>query len=510
MWLIGLKLPAAPQSGISAPLRQAAGNALAIAVQGEILNFLKFKTYICKWLPAVALDMESPCPGDQTRSAGEGPRHAAMLKKRLSDMYWGWWTVITCALITSYGSGTFHYGFSVFVHPIVHELGWSMALVSGAFSLYRLESGVAAPLAGYLVDRMGAKKVITLGAILMGAGYICLSQTRTILPFYLACLIISIGFGFSTGQVIGTTVISKWFIKKRGKALGLYFSIAGSSGLLVPILSQLIFLFGWRTTLLILGPLTWLAVLPLASRLKHKPEAYGLLPDGDVSVDDPGIPESASAQGPEDFSFSFLGAARTPSFWLLAICLSLFQMTMSSVFVHLVPYLIATGFDARLAAVVVTCVTVASVFGRGGFGWLSDLISKKMLLMAGFLMQFVSILALMSVQKNESAVYVIFFVLAFGFSYGSIIVLRPALVAEFYGREKFGTIWGSLQGISLFGGIAGPVVLGLIYDHRKSYHLGLVFISLINIVAFFLILLLRPPNSKTGKKQTDGRQGAKQ
>jgi len=407
---------------------------------------------------------------------------------------------VTCALITSYGSGTFHYGFSVFVHPIVNELGWSMALVSGAFSLYRLESGVAAPLAGYLVDRMGAKKVITMGAILMGSGYICLSQVKTILPFYLSCLIISIGFGFSTGQVIGTALISKWFIRKRGKALGMYFSITGLSGLLVPVLSQLIYLFGWRRTLLILGPLTWLVVLPLASCLKHKPEEHGLLPDGDLSVNDQNLPGRASSQGVRDSGFSFFEAARTPSYWLLAVCLSLFQMTMSSVFVHLVPYLITGGFEARLAAGVITGVTAASVIGRGGIGWLSDLISKKMLLMGCFLMQSVSILILMCVQKNESGIYVILFTLAFGCSYGSIIVLRPALVAELYGREKFGTIWGSLQGISLFGGIAGPVVLGLIYDLQKSYRLGLIFLSLVNVLAFFLIILLRPP----GLKKHDG------
>jgi len=420
-----------------------------------------------------------------------------MLKNNLPNLYYGWWTVIICALITSYGAGTFHYGFSVFVHPIVNELGWSMALVSGAFSLYRLESGVAAPLAGYLVDRIGAKKVISLGAALMGTGYICLSQVNTILPFYLSCLIISIGFGLSTGQVIGTTLISKWFVRKRGKALGLYFSIAGLSGFLVPVLSQLIHLFGWRSTLVILGPLTLLVVLPLALCLKHKPEEHGLLPDGDLAANDQNVSHTASGQGGGDVGFSFFEAARTPAYWLLAVCLSLFQMTMSSVFVHLVPYLITIGFEARLAAVVVTCVTAASVLGRGGFGWLSDLTSKKMLLMLCFMLQAVSILALMFAQNNEPGIYVILFTLAFGCSYGSIIVLRPALVAEFYGREKFGTIWGSLQGISLFGGIAGPVVLGLIYDLQKRYSPGLIFLSLINIFALFLLIFLRPPGSMT-------------
>ena len=138
-----------------------------------------------------------------------------MLKKTLQNVYPGWWMALTCALISFYGLGTFHYGFSVFVHPIVTELGWSMALVSGAFSLYRLESGVAAPLAGYLLDKIGPKKVVALGALLMGSGYMFLSQVRSILPFYLSFLIISTGFGFSTSSIIGSAMISKWFIRNR-------------------------------------------------------------------------------------------------------------------------------------------------------------------------------------------------------------------------------------------------------------------------------------------------------
>ena len=90
-------------------------------------------------------------------------------------VFWGWWIVVVCSSISLYGAGVFHYGFGVLVKPIVSELGWSMALASGAFSLYRLESGALAPLAGFLVDRIGPRRVVTLGAILMGTGYICLS-----------------------------------------------------------------------------------------------------------------------------------------------------------------------------------------------------------------------------------------------------------------------------------------------------------------------------------------------
>ena len=107
-----------------------------------------------------------------------------MMKDTLQKVFWGWWVIGVCSLVSLYGAGTLHYGFGVLVKPIVSELGWSMALASGAFSLYRLESGAMAPLAGFLVDRMGPRKVVTPGAILMGTGYICLSEAKTVLPFF--------------------------------------------------------------------------------------------------------------------------------------------------------------------------------------------------------------------------------------------------------------------------------------------------------------------------------------
>ncbi len=245
-----------------------------------------------------------------------------MLKKSLDKVFRGWWIVLTCALITSYGAGTFHYGFGVFVHPLVSEMAWSMALVSGAFSLYRLESGAMAPLAGFLVDRVGPKALVMIGAGLMGTGYICLSQVHNALFFYLSLLILSVGFGFSTANIIGSSLISKWFIRKRGKAIGLYFSLSELAGFIVPIMSFFVIRYGWRATLLVLGPVTWLVVIPLATVLRRKPEEQGLLPDGEV-VNDTGNASDLLPKGvPKEVDSSVGSAMHTPSFWIFAICFS--------------------------------------------------------------------------------------------------------------------------------------------------------------------------------------------
>ena len=106
----------------------------------------------------------------------------------MKGIFYGWWIVIACSILTFYGAGMFFYGFTVFVHPMAKELGWSMALISGAFSLYRLESGIGAPLAGFMLDRIGPRILILAGGLIWGAGFIYLSHVRTVIDFYVAFL----------------------------------------------------------------------------------------------------------------------------------------------------------------------------------------------------------------------------------------------------------------------------------------------------------------------------------
>lgn len=399
--------------------------------------------------------------------------------------------VLACSLLSFYGAGTFHYGFGAFVNPVASELGWSMALISGAFSLYRLEAGVAAPLVGFLLDRIGPRKLVMSGAIVMGAGFIYLSRVNTVLPFYVVVIVISLGFSFTSGTAVGAPLIGKWFVKKRGKVLGFYTSALALGGLLVPVLSHLITVYGWRRTLLIIGPFTWLVGLPLSFVLKHKPEEHGLLPDGETSEHVENTLDSPEAAGVTEVDFSVRDAMLTPAFWLLTLCYFAFQMTMAALFVHLIPYLITVGIEARLAALAVTFVTLTSILGRMGFGWLGDLFSRKWLLIIVFLLQPAGIFALAQVRQ---VMHIIPFLLAYAPSYGGAVALRPAIIGEYYGRKNFGTIYGVIQGISTFGGIAGPIIMGLVYDIKGSYYLAFVFLALVNLFSALLLLFLRRPS----------------
>lgn len=408
-------------------------------------------------------------------------------------IFYGWWIVLTVSILSTYGSGVFYYGFSTFVKPVVNELAWSMTVISGAFSMYRLEAGIAAPIMGYFLDRMGPRKLVFAGGLVMGAGFITLSFVHTILPFYAAIICISFGWSACAGASVGNPLVGKWFIEKRGSAIGLYGVARGLAGLLVPVVAYLIAQFGWRSALVILGFLTWLIVLPLSLFLKSSPEACGLLPDGRSPGDEKtgGYRRARAMKPVRERDYSLRQAMGTSAFWILTACLLTHQMTQSAIFVHLIPYIIDMGVDPTSAASVVSVVALTSIAGRYGSGWLSDRLNKKWLLIVLFIIQPIGILSLMRVNHLTD---VIPFVLLYSTAYGGTAVVKAIIIGDFYGRRNYGTIYGVSQGISASGSIAGPLIAGLAYDINGNYHMAFAGFAVIMAFTALLVSFLKIPS----------------
>jgi len=412
--------------------------------------------------------------------------------EKKGKLFYGWWIVLLCSFYSIYASGIFYYGFSTFVKPIVSELGWSMTLVSGAFSLYRLEAGVAAPIVGFLLDRIGPRKLVFAGGFVMGAGFICLSQIKTVLPFYAAVIIISLGWSGFAGASVGNPLIGKWFIKKRGTVLGIYGATRGLSGLLIPLVAYLIVQYGWRMTLIFLGPLTWLVVLPSSFVLKSSPENCGLLPDGKPAGNDVhhDAIQNIKTAVVREVDFPVRNALHTPAFWILTISLFSHQITQSAIFVHLIPYLINVGIDTKSAASVVTAVTLTSMIGRYGFGRLSDRFNAKWILFSLYILQPIGILSLLRISHILDLIP---FVLFYSIAYGGTVVTKAVIIGGFYGRKNFGSIYGVIQGISSLGGLAGPLIAGLAYDFKGSYDWAFTSFALMMGLTALLVLFLKRP-----------------
>ncbi|MEE9517479.1 MAG: MFS transporter [Candidatus Adiutricales bacterium] len=412
------------------------------------------------------------------------------VKAKIQNMFYGWRIVFFGFFINAFGVGTFFYGFSTFFNPMTEEFGWSRAKMAGVYSLSRLEGGIEGPLVGWLIDRFGARKLLLIGCVMTGFGFILISQISSLWHLYLVFgIILSIGYnmGFSHGT---GAVIAKWFIRKRGRALSILITGNGIGGaVFVPLIAFLIVTFGWRWAITIVGISTFLIPLPLSFFMRSTPEKMGLVPDGEPLTAASSMDSDENEMLLEETDFTVLEALRTRAFWIYVGSMVLRSCILSSIVVHQIPHLTDIGIPYQQASRVLGLMVLFSVPGRFVFGWLGDRFDKRILLFLLCLQQGLGLFIFVNARTIE---LLYLFVLVYGLSYGGVIPLTIALRADLFGRRNYATIAGVSQFFSMFGTVVAPVLAGLLYDKTQSYAIAFyIFIALIILSGVLFMLLPR-------------------
>ena len=405
----------------------------------------------------------------------------------INKIFYGWWIVLACSLIGFYVGGAIFYGFTAFFEPIREEFGWSYTQISFAASLRGLEMGIFAPLVGFLVDRFGSRKLIFWGTITVGFGLILLSRTQSLAMFYGSFLLIAFGAG-GCAMVVTMAAVANWFHKNVGIALGVMASGVGASGLMVPLIVQLIGVSGWRTTVIILGLGMWILGIPLSFVIRNRPEQYGYLPDG-ISPSDRMPNLENQDTGVKAVEIGFKEALKKRSFLYLIIVEAIRMMIVAAVIIHVMPYLSSLGLPRVTAGLVAGAIPLFSIIGRFGFGWLSDVFDKGYVMAWSFCIISLGMLAFSYVQ----VIWVVFvFLLLFSPGYGGGMVLRGAILREYFGRNSFGKMIGITMGSASIGGIIGPTLAGWVFDTVGSYHvIWLVFCGLSSLAIYLALKIKR-------------------
>ena len=384
------------------------------------------------------------------------------LSRKPSGIFYGWWVVAASFFVAVYMGGVIFYGFTAFFEPIADDLGWSYTQISLASSLRGLEMGLLAPLTGILVDRWGPRRLIFSGVVINAGGLILLSNATSLGMLYGAFALIAIGTSACTMTVL-MAAVANWFRRKIGIASGIAMCGFGFSGLLVPVIVTLIDVYEWRVTVTILALGILVVALPLSLLFRHKPEQYGLFPDGQVQ--DPATHDSSLSQIPE---IKARQALKSSTFWHLALAFMYQMMVVSATITHLMPYLSSIGVARSMSSLVATAVALVSIGGHLSFGWLADKLDRRLVAAAGFTMIGLGLLCFGYISTGTIWRLVPFVVL-FGIGFGGSSVLRVSLVREYFGRASFGTILGLIIGVGCLGSIIGPTVAGWVYDNWGSY-----------------------------------------
>ena len=433
------------------------------------------------------------------KSNAPGPPRPGQGAFRLPFFY-GWLIVASAVVSGAFAVGTAPWALSVFISPMETELGWSRSTIFGALTVRSLLSGMLAPFLWPYMDRPRGPLVLSvIGAVSLGASLMGLRWVQEPWQFYVLFGVVGSASMLGSGFFLAQTVVPKWFVRKRGRALSLATMGTGAGAFFPVFIQPILEAVGWRDTWFILGVAGLVILAPLAVLMRRQPEDLGLLPDGAT------VPESAPTKpgrspGPNDMrthgrSLTRQEVVRRPVFWLLMLILGLGGLGLQGYQPNWIPYLTDSGISAATAAYAMSIYAVFSIgFRVVLWGSLADRFPARYLLTAQAAIIALTVVILLNVASTPG---LIAFVAISGMGIGGWVMLQPLIVADYFGRGHLGAINGVMRPILTISTASGPVVIAGIYDASGSYFWAFVLVLAAWSAMGLIALVTRPP-SRTG------------
>ncbi len=411
--------------------------------------------------------------------------------------FYGWIVLVAAVLIYFSACGTMWYSYGPFLPTLVKEFGLSRAALSVPYTVFMLIMSLSGPFTGLSVRKFGSRKIMILGTFMALFGLLGMYLARQLWQVYLFYSVLG-GFGFalSAGMPVGTLLIN-WFSRRRSLALGLQMAAGGIAGsIFTPLITRLIPSVGWRLTWVYLAGIQLVLAAVTIILVRNKPEDIGQVPDGVVAVaaQETSTKKPAPSrvyQTPVDWKVG--DAFRTPAIWLIEVFGISMGFARYIIQVHHVAYVQDLGFTAMLASTTLSLHLLMSSAGRLVSGALGTRFEMRHVA-AFFLATFIIGMVLLMNVRTIPLLYI--YAILTGFSYGGIMVARPTLVANYYGRKNYSVIQGYLNPEGAIITNFAPVFAGLIYDRTGSYTIAFITGTALLTVGLVCALLVRPPKPK--------------
>ncbi len=406
---------------------------------------------------------------------------------RRAPVFFGWY-VVASAFLVMFSGFAIYYSFGAFIDPLQAAFHTSKTEISGLFALTGLTYFSLGAVTGPISDRIGPRRVVLLGALLIGGGLLLVSRANAIWQLYLGYCG-GVGLGLACVYVPSVSAVQQWFTRRRGFATGI--AVAGIGvGFLAgpPLAAALIGSAGWRTTFAILAAGAVVLLCIAAIRMERSPAARGLMPEGEV------MRQGATATG-HAASLERSSVYRTRPFWLLYFSCMLTALGLFVPFAHLGSYAQENGISATGAAWILGLIGLGSASGRLFVGSAADRLGRRQSLGAAY---FVMGVMFAWWLVSHSAWQLAIFSVVFGVAYGGFVALIPALAADYFGAVRAGAINGSLYTSAGIGNFIGPLLAGRIFDATGAYTIAIGAGIVVNILAVLCIVALRDPTTSIG------------
>lgn len=400
----------------------------------------------------------------------------------------GWRVVAGCFLVLATNCGLGFYGLAVYLNAFSKEKGWNIASISFAGTVYFIVAGFASVFVARLISKVDVRWVVTAGAVIGGASLASFGMVRSVWQLYVAYSFFALGFA-GAGLVPVTTVVTRWFSRRRSVALSVASSGLSVGGiLLTPLAKWIIDRYGiaaaapWLGVAFVLGivPFVWWLMLP-------EPAQYGWAPDGDAApprADETELDPAATGVVGESMN----SAIRSRYFILLTIGYILALGSQVGAIQHLVK-LAEERTGASAAALATLVLALVSVIARLLGGWLAEVVPMNKLTTAVAASQGVSLILLAFAQGTGS----LFIAIAvFGATVGNLLMLQPLLLAARFGVRDYARIYSRAMMYVIIGNAGGPYLLGWLRDAAGSYQTAYVVAGVLSIGGAFFIAAAGP------------------
>ncbi len=408
---------------------------------------------------------------------------------KTKKIFYGWYLVaaswVTAFLVSATAVG-------IFFKPLLDEFGWSRAQLSLVSSITMLVFAVLSPFLGRLIDRFGPRLMLLAAAAAQILSSLTYGLAQSLPAVYLGRLLYELK-PTHAAQIL----INQWFVKKRGRALGIIASgIPLGQLVLSPISQYLITSWGWRETFYFWAAVTAVIVLPMLFFIKDRPRDKGLQPDGDALFTEGHESLSNTAAAPQNrVGYNVKEALRQRSFWLLAATHIICGITCGLMGTHLVILATDLGYSAIIGASFLSVQGGISLLGVLVTGVISDRLSRKNVLSITHLIRslglWVMVVPLLCGMNNLAVLYIAMVI--FGFGWFTTSPLVAGLAADLFGNLRMGSLLGIMLSSHMIGMALGAYAGGLSFQITGSYHLILILTAGLEILAGFFAMAIRQP-----------------
>ena len=396
------------------------------------------------------------------------------------------WNVVGAAFTALFVVYSIQFSFGTFVDDIVEDTGWSETRLQLIFAVYIFTYSSLSAVTGALTDRVGPRRVVAVGSVLLTAGYIIWATAPNLWIAFLGLGVVA-PLGMSASWVPCNATVVRWFVERRGTALAIATSGTSMANIIAPpVAATLVKAYGWRTALASFALTGGAAMLLSSLWFRRDPESMGQFPDG---KDGPPTPLDQTLISSTD-GLTAKAASRTRTYWLILGMYALTFVVVFVPFVHSNQFAIDLGINEITAATVISSIGVGGLAGRLLVGPISDRLGRKRLVVAAFALE---TLAFFGIAASNGLTLLYPSAVVFGFSYGATVTMLPALVGDYFGREHAGAIVGRIFGTAGSLAAIGPYVAQLLVDSSGSYRFAFVLSGVANGAA--LVMASRLPAS---------------